>query len=76
MNNGETNAIQTSGLNKLKDRNSYDQIIMQPKKTIYNSGKILIVDDERFNCEIIDGFLMVLNFENKNERREFAYNGE
>jgi len=49
---------------------------MQPKKTIYNSGKILIVDDERFNCEIIDGFLMVLNFENKNERREFAYNGE
>jgi hypothetical protein len=23
-------------------------------------GKILIVDDEKFNCDIIDGFLMIL----------------
>ena len=46
------------------------------KKTAYNSGKILIVDDEKFNCDIIDGFLMVLNFQNQNELREFAYNGE
>ena len=43
---------------------------------MYNFGKILIVDDEKFNCDIIDGFLMVLNFQNKNKLREFAYNGE
>jgi CheY-like chemotaxis protein len=45
-------------------------------KAAYNTGKILIVDDEKFNCEIIDGFLMLLNFQNKNKLREFAYNGE
>ena len=45
-------------------------------KTAYNTGKILIVDDEKFNCEIIDGFLMLLNFKDKNNSREFAYNGE
>jgi hypothetical protein len=27
-----------------------------------NVGKILIVDDEKFNCDIIDGFLMILGF--------------
>jgi len=31
----------------------------------FNAGKILIVDDEKFNCEIIDGFLMVLGIKNK-----------
>ena len=31
------------------------------RKQIFNSaGKILIVDDEKFNCDIIDGFLMIL----------------
>jgi hypothetical protein len=25
-------------------------------------GKILVVDDERFNCDIIEGFLMILGF--------------
>ena len=38
--------------------------------------KILIVDDEKFNCDIIEGFLMILNFENYKDRIEFAYNGE
>ena len=27
-------------------------------------SKILIVDDERFNCDIIESFLMVLGFPN------------
>tara|TARA_B110000285_G_C14782565_1_gene449250 strand:+ start:227 stop:364 length:138 start_codon:yes stop_codon:yes gene_type:complete len=27
-----------------------------------NVGKILIVDDEKFNCDIIEGFLMILGF--------------
>ena len=35
-----------------------------------------MVDDEKFNCDIIDGFLMVLGFENRQQRCEFAYNGE
>ena len=39
-------------------------------------GKILIVDDEKFNCDIIDGFLMILGFQNRQELTEFAYNGE
>ena len=47
-----------------------------PKKTLYNAGKILIVDDERFNCDIIDGFLMILGGQSSDNSREFAYNGE
>jgi len=39
-------------------------------------GKILIVDDEKFNCDIIEGFLMILGFTHRNEMSEFAYNGE
>ena len=45
-------------------------------KTTYNAGKILIVDDEKFNCDIIDGFLMILGFANREQYREFSYNGE
>ena len=39
-------------------------------------GKILIVDDERFNCDIIAGFLMILDVEYREQLTEFAYNGE
>ena len=46
------------------------------KQGISNSGKVLIVDDERFNCDIIDGFLMILGFPDRENMREFAYNGE
>ena len=38
--------------------------------------KILVVDDEKFNCDIIDGFLMILGFKNREHDVEFAYNGE
>jgi len=38
--------------------------------------KILVVDDEKFNCDIISGFLMILGFPNRKERTVFAYNGE
>jgi len=38
-----------------------------------NGGKILIVDDDKFNCDIIDGFLMILGFQGS---KVFAYNGE
>ena len=41
------------------------------------SGRmILIVDDEKFNCDIIYGFLMILGFKNRKELTRFAYNGE
>jgi PleD family two-component response regulator len=35
------------------------------KKTdrLINVGKILVVDDEKFNCDIIEGFLMILGYE-------------
>jgi CheY-like chemotaxis protein len=36
----------------------------------------LIVDDEKFNCDIIFGFLMILGVKNRKERTDFAYNGE
>jgi len=45
------------------------------KKSI-NSGKILIVDDEKFNCDIIFGFLMVLGMAHRKTKTDFAYNGE
>ena len=45
-------------------------------KTDYNRGKVLIVDDEKFNCDIIDGFLMILGIQNREKFREFAFNGE
>jgi hypothetical protein len=32
-----------------------------------NVGKILIVDDEKFNCDIIEGFLMILGFDQREE---------
>lgn len=38
--------------------------------------KILVVDDEKFNCDIIQGFLMILGLPNRKERTVFAYNGE
>jgi CheY-like chemotaxis protein len=39
-------------------------------------GKILIVDDEKFNVDIIEGFLMILGFQNQKELTESAFNGE
>ena len=41
-----------------------------------NTRKILIVDDEKFNVDIIYGFLMILGVKNRSEIAEFAYNGE
>ena len=35
-----------------------------------------MVDDEKFNCDIIYGFLMILGFVNRKERTKFVYNGE
>ena len=51
-------------------------VLFDSKQSIPGSGKILIVDDERFNCDIIDGFLMILGFADRDNMREFAYNGE
>ena len=36
----------------------------------------MIVDDEKFNCDIIEGFLMVLNMHNYKARVKQCYNGE
>ena len=39
-------------------------------------SKILIVDDEKFNCDIIESFLMILGIANHQERSEQCYNGD
>ena len=39
-------------------------------------SKILIVDDEKFNCDIIESFLMILGIQNYQERSEQCYNGQ
>ena len=39
-------------------------------------GKILIADDEKFNCDIIYGFMLILGVKNRVECTDFAYNGE
>ena len=43
---------------------------------LLNVGKIMVVDDEKFNCDIIDGFLMILGFTQRSSMVEFAHNGE
>ena len=43
---------------------------------VKNQGKILVVDDEKFNCDIVFGFLMILGVKNRSAITEFAYNGE
>ena len=46
------------------------------KVKAYNQGKILVVDDEKFNCDIVYGFLMIFGVRNRSKITEFAYNGE
>ena len=48
----------------------------KPVPVMRNHQKILIVDDEKFNCDIIYGFMMILGVKNRSEIAEFAYNGE
>ena len=36
----------------------------------------MIVDDEKFNSDVIYGFLMILGVKNRQEIAEFAFNGE
>jgi CheY-like chemotaxis protein len=45
-------------------------------QTFAYASKILVVDDEKFNCDIIDGFLMILGFKNRHQMTVFSYNGE
>ena len=40
-----------------------------------SQGKILVCDDEKFNQNIIFGFLMILGVHNRTELCEFAENG-
>jgi hypothetical protein len=49
---------------------------IENNKPLLNVGKILIVDDEKFNCDIIEGFLMILGFDQRENMTEYAYNGE
>lgn len=48
----------------------------EPKMPQKNIGKILVVDDEKYNCDVIMGFMMILGIQNRKELVEFAYNGE
>ena len=46
------------------------------KQNELNPGKILIVDDEALNFEIIKGYLMVLGFQNSDEKVDYVNNGK
>ena len=39
-------------------------------------GKILIVDDEKFNCSAIKGFLVTLGLKDAKKRSLMCYDGE
>ena len=43
--------------------------------TIAQSAKILIVDDEKTNCDVIFSFLFILGVPNRKAITDFAYNG-
>ena len=49
---------------------------MLPRQALSKKGKILVCDDEKFNCDIIYGFLLILGISNRKDICEFAYNGE
>jgi hypothetical protein len=38
------------------------------KRKSNDNAKILVVDDEKFNCDIVYGFLMILGFKERKER--------
>lgn len=60
------------------DHNAVKKLISgdSSSQAFKHHGKILIVDDEKFNCDIISGFLMILGVQNRDALTEFAYNGE
>ena len=39
-------------------------------------GKILIVDDEKFNCNAVKGFLMTLGMKDAKKRSKFCHDGD
>ena len=47
-----------------------------PVKKEIKKPKILIVDDEKFNCDILMSFLMILGVKNRNNVAELAHNGQ
>lgn len=40
-----------------------------------SSRKILVVDDHITNCEIIDGFLMILGYKNRKDNTTYVHDG-
>ena len=61
-----------------KLRTSFREIpgLKKEVKMLEGLGKILCVDDELFNCDIIKGFLMILGMPNRDKLTDFAFNGE
>ena len=55
-------------LRQIKSKNSFQECL---KKL----PKILVVDDEKFNCDIFYSFLMLLGCKDRKEVCEFAYSG-
>ena len=53
----------------------YSDLLSIVKINKKNTRKILVVDDQAINFEIIEGFLMILGFQNIKENVVFANNG-
>jgi hypothetical protein len=52
-----------------------------PSMTISTIGdgdimKILVVDDEKTNCDIVNGFMLILGVKNRESVLEYSYDGE
>ena len=44
--------------------------------SLSKTGYILVVDDEKYNCDVIYGLMGVLNVDKRKEITEFCYNGQ
>lgn len=49
--------------------------MMKRNQGSLNHGKILVVDDEKFNCDIIYAFMKLLGFSKRAEMTTFANDG-
>ena len=45
-------------------------------RVMQKQGKILVVDDERFNCDIIESFFQILGLPNSKNRLVAVQSGE
>ena len=43
---------------------------------MFSQKKILVIDDEPFNCQVINSMLSILEFEDLSEKVDYCYSGK